>query len=129
MLNEQIDKKRKEIFTDSYPMSIGELSNLYRDGEIYINPEFQRFYRWTHEQKVKLIESILLGIPLPSIFVAQRSDGVWDLVDGLQRMSTILSFMGVLKGPDGRLLPPLTLLATDDIPGLVAGREHTLMNF
>lgn len=118
MLNEQIDRKRKEIFTDSYPMSIGELSNLYRDGEIYINPEFQRFYRWTHEQKVKLIESLLLGIPLPSIFVAQRSDGIWDLVDGLQRMSTIFSFMGILKGPDGVVQPPLTLLATDDLPGL-----------
>ena len=89
----QVEEKRKEIFTDSYPMSIGELVNLYKDGDLEINPAFQRFFRWTDLQKTRLIESILLGIPIPSIFVAQRDDGVWDLVDGLQRISTILNFM------------------------------------
>ena len=44
-LLEQIEERRKEIFTDSYPMSIGELVNLYKDGDIEINPAFQRFYR------------------------------------------------------------------------------------
>lgn len=116
-LKEQVSTKRREIFTDSYPMSIGELANLYRDGEIYINPDFQRFYRWTDTQKVRLIESIMLGIPLPSIFVAQREDGVWELVDGLQRLSTIFSFMGILKDRDGNDLPRFQLSKTDDITG------------
>lgn len=114
-LKEQVNTKRREIFTDSYPMSIGEIANLYRDGEIYINPDFQRFYRWTDTQKVRLIESIMLGIPLPSIFVAQREDGVWELVDGLQRLSTIFSFMGILKGRGGEDEPHLILSKTDDI--------------
>ncbi len=96
-LQTQIDAARMQVHTDSYPMSIGELVNLYEDGELDIHPEFQRVYRWSEEQKSKLIESIILGIPLPSIFVAQRRDGVWDVVDGLQRISTILSFMGKLK--------------------------------
>ena len=39
------------------------------------------------------IESILLGIPIPSIFVAQRDDGVWDVIDGLQRLSTIFQLI------------------------------------
>lgn len=117
LINE-IEEKRKEIFTDSYPMSIGELANLYRDGEIKINPAFQRFYRWTDTQKVRLIESILLGIPLPSIFVAQRDDGVWDLVDGLQRVSTILSFMHVLKNDQDNVLDPLILSKTEYLPSL-----------
>jgi uncharacterized protein with ParB-like and HNH nuclease domain len=115
-LTEQIEEKRKEIFTDSYPMSIGELVNLYKDGDLEINPAFQRFFRWTDAQKVRLIESILLGIPLPSIFVAQRDDGVWDLVDGLQRISTILNFMGELKGETGLTIKPLTLTATEYLP-------------
>lgn len=114
----EIEEKRKEIFTDSYPMSIGELANLYRDGEIKINPAFQRFYRWTDIQKVRLIESILLGIPLPSIFVAQRDDGVWDLVDGLQRVSTILSFMHVLTDSNEELVAPLVLSKTEYLPSL-----------
>jgi len=115
-LLEQIEEKRKEIFTDSYPMSIGELANLYRDGDLEINPAFQRFFRWSDAQKVRLIESILLGIPLPSIFVAQRDDGVWDLVDGLQRISTILNFMGELKDIEGKVVQPLTLTKTEYLP-------------
>ena len=96
-LQEQIDLKSKEIHTDSYPISIGEIISMYKDGDIDIHPEFQRFFRWTSLQKTMLIESILLNIPIPPIFVAQRKDGIWDIVDGLQRMSTILQFTGVLQ--------------------------------
>jgi uncharacterized protein with ParB-like and HNH nuclease domain len=96
-LESQIEEKRREIHTDAYPMSIGEIINLYTDGDLDIHPEFQRLYRWTNVQKSRLIESILLGIPLPSFFVAQREDGVWDVVDGLQRLSTIFSFLGIYK--------------------------------
>lgn len=75
-LQDQIDKMRKEIRTDDYAMSIGGWSSLYQDKEIEIHPEFQRFFRWTGTQKSNLIESILLGIPVPPIFVSQRKDGV-----------------------------------------------------
>jgi uncharacterized protein with ParB-like and HNH nuclease domain len=108
-LDRQIEKHKKEIHSDSYPMSIGEAVNMYVEGELDIHPEFQRVYRWTLSQKSKFIESILLGIPIPSFFVAQRDDGVWDLVDGLQRLSTILSFMGELKDENDHQLPSLTL--------------------
>ncbi|MFT7561689.1 MAG: hypothetical protein ACI93R_003618 [Flavobacteriales bacterium] len=117
-LEKEISDARHNVHTDSYPMSIGELINLYKDGEIEIHPEFQRFYRWTETQKSKLIESILLSIPLPSIFVAQREDGVWDVVDGLQRLSTIFSFMGVLKDEKGEETSPLVLLGTKYLPSL-----------
>ena len=46
-LQEEIDLKSKEIYTDAYSMSIGELMNLYDAGELDIHPEFQRFFRWT----------------------------------------------------------------------------------
>lgn len=114
----QIEEKRKEIHTDAYPMSIGEIVNLYTDGDLDIHPEFQRIYRWTEIQKSRLIESILLGIPLPSFFVAQRDDGVWDVVDGLQRLSTIFSFMGIYKNEKDELEAPLRLLGTEYLPGL-----------
>jgi len=117
-LENEIEDNRRKIHTDSYPMSIGELINLYKDEELDIHPEFQRFYRWTDSQKSKLIESILLGIPLPSIFVAQRDDGIWDVVDGLQRLSTIFSFLGIFRGEDGNLVPPLRLTGTEYLPSL-----------
>ncbi|MCF8985113.1 DUF262 domain-containing protein [Pseudomonas syringae] len=123
----QIEEKRKEIHTDAYPMSIGELINLYVDGELDIHPEFQRIYRWTEVQKSRLIESILLGIPLPSFFVAQREDGVWDVVDGLQRLSTIFSFLGIYKNETGDIEPPLILKGTEYLPALegIAWNENT----
>ncbi len=88
-LNEEIAERRSEIRSDGYPMSIGELMNLYRDGELDIHPEFQRFFRWSDEQKSRLVESILLGIPIPSVFVSQREDGVWDVMPRCFHVSTL----------------------------------------
>lgn len=99
-------------------MSIGELTNLYRDGELIIRPEFQRLFRWNEVQKSRLVESLLLGIPMPSIFVAQTEDGKWELVDGLQRVSTILELQGELRDKAGEKLPQLTLRGTKYIPAL-----------
>ncbi|MEN6350520.1 MAG: DUF262 domain-containing protein [Syntrophomonas sp.] len=117
-LADEISAKAKEIYTDAYSMSIGELMNLYADAELDIHPEFQRFYRWSGEQKSKLIESILLGIPIPNIFVSQRSDGVWDVIDGVQRLSTIFEFVGILRAEDETVLAPLRLIGTEFLPSL-----------
>ncbi len=117
-LRQQINDKRREIKTDGYPMSIGEWVSMYEREELDIHPEFQRFYRWSDAQKAGLIESILLGIPLPPIFVSQREDGVWDVVDGLQRLSTIFQFMGILKDANGGLVEPLVLIGTKYLPSL-----------
>lgn len=96
-LQEQIDIMSKSIKTDSYPMSIGELAALYKDGDLDINPVYQRMFRWDIEQQSALIESILLQIPIPPIYVYQSEDGKWNLIDGQQRLSTIFKFMGILK--------------------------------
>lgn len=117
-LIEEISSRSKEIHTDGYPMSIGELASLYKDNELDIHPEFQRIFRWTVLQKSKLIESILLGIPIPSIFVSQREDGVWDVVDGLQRLSTIFEFMGILRDENKEIIQPTKLVGTDYLPSL-----------
>ncbi len=121
-LEDQIESRAKEIHTDGYPMSIGEIMSLYRDGEIDIHPEFQRIFRWDNDQKSRLIESLLLRIPIPPIFVSQRSDGVWDVIDGVQRLSTILEFIGVYRGEDNQLKPPSTLNATEYLPDLAGYR-------
>ena len=89
LLQEQIDKLSKSIKTDSYSMSIGEIANMYRDSDIIINPNYQRLFRWDITQQSNFIESILLGIPLPPIYVYQNEDGTWNLIDGLQRLSTL----------------------------------------
>lgn len=117
-LKDEVIEKRREMVVDSYPMSIGEMVNLYRDSELNVHPEFQRFFRWDEEQKTKLIESILLGIPIPPIFVSQKLNGVWDVIDGQQRLSTILQFMHVLKDDKGVEMDPLVLMGTKFLPSL-----------
>ena len=117
-LQDEIDLKSKEIHTENLSMSIGEVMSMYSDGDLDIHPEFQRFYRWSDSQKSRLIESILLNIPIPSIFVAQRSDGIWDVVDGLQRLSTIFEFIGILKNDKDELIKPLSLTETNLLPSL-----------
>lgn len=118
MLANEIKDAQRLVRTDAYQMSIGELVSMYEAEEIKIDPEFQRLFRWEITQKSKLIESILLGIPLPPIFVYEKDNGNWELVDGLQRLSTILEFMGLLHDSEGNLRPPLILDATKYLPSL-----------
>ena len=117
-LIDEIELKSKEIITDSYSMSVGEVISMYNDGDLDIHPEFQRFFRWSLSQKSRLVESFLLNFPVPPIFVYQRADGVWDVVDGLQRISTILEFAGVYKDEEGKTQPPLVLEGTKMLPSL-----------
>lgn len=97
LLESEVSQERDRLSTDRMDISFGELINLYKNGELIIRPEYQRLFRWDLKQKTALIESILLGIPVPPIFVAEDNDGIWELVDGLQRVSTFISFFGDLK--------------------------------
>lgn len=117
-LNEEIKENAKKVHTNEMKMSIGEIINLYSDGDIIIRPEFQRLFRWEIDQKSKFIESILIGIPIPPIFVQQLDDGRWEVIDGLQRLSTILEFVGVLKDENDNTISPVALQKTKYLPSL-----------
>ena len=117
-LQEQIEQASRTIFTDGYSMSIGELMSMYRDKEIDVHPEFQRAFRWEIEQKSALIESILLGIPMPPIFVFHRQDGIWDVIDGQQRLSTIFQFAGIYRDETDEVQSPIELVETKFLPAL-----------
>ena len=100
MLKDQIELAKRSVNTDTVQITVGEVATMYKDRELDIIPDFQRLFRWSIDKKSSLIESILIGIPIPSVFVYENEDGTWELIDGLQRISTILEFMGVLKDPD-----------------------------
>jgi uncharacterized protein with ParB-like and HNH nuclease domain len=96
-LDETISTKRNSLKTDRLDMSFGELMSLFDAGDLFITPEYQRVFRWSLFQQTRFIESVLLGIPIPPIFVAEDDEGKWEVVDGLQRISTIFAFFGVLE--------------------------------
>lgn len=96
-LEEIVAEKRNTLKTDRLDMSFGELMSMFEDGDLFITPEYQRVFRWQPFQQTRFIESVLLGIPIPPIFVAEDGKGKWEVVDGLQRISTIFGFFGLLK--------------------------------
>lgn len=104
-ISDEIQKYRQEIKSERMDMSFGEIINMYKDKEIIISPEYQRAFRWDEQRQSDFIESILLGIPFPSIFVATNPDGKWELIDGLQRVSTVLAFFNELKDENGDPYP------------------------
>jgi len=104
LLEEAISTQRKKLSSDRLDISFGELINLYKNKELIIRPEYQRLFRWSQKQMTALIESILLSIPIPPIFVAEDKNGIWELVDGLQRVSTFISFFGDLDSNVSEIL-------------------------
>lgn len=118
MLKEEIDDAKRAVNTDTVQITIGEVSNMYTSKELNILPDFQRLFRWTNERKSNFVESILIGIPIPPVFVYENEDGTWELIDGLQRISTLLEFMGVLKDVDSGEIRRSQLQKTKYLPSL-----------
>jgi hypothetical protein len=92
-VEEQIDAKIGEVRTESLDLSFGEIANMSKNKELIIQPEYQRLFRWSPEQRSRLIESVLLELPIPQVFVIENADGVFELIDGLQRISSVLQFI------------------------------------
>jgi hypothetical protein len=93
--------KMPQIKYESDPKTIQDLVNLYAKGHLNLEPGFQRNSVWSKSDRAKLIDSILRNYPLPSIFLYKREqDGyyVYDVIDGKQRIESILMFMGAIKG-------------------------------
>lgn len=128
LLTSQIEKERKIIKTDSYAISIGELIAMYKDNELELTPNYQRLFRWDDDHKTKFIESIIIGIPLPPIFVAQKKGATWNIVDGLQRVSTILQLSGdlKLKLPNGEEQAPLRFIKPEKLTAMEGLTWETL---
>ena len=75
------------------PEYVDRLVKKYKRGELNLNPDFQRNEVWKEKQKSRLIESILIKIPIPSFYIDARDESNWIVIDGLQRLSTIIRFM------------------------------------
>ena len=78
-----------------------DIQNLFEDGLLNLEPGFQRQSVWSERDRSKLIDSILRNYPLPAIFFYRREeDGqiIYDVIDGKQRVESILMFMGEMRG-------------------------------
>src|ERR1700720_4610601 len=118
MLKDEIDEAKRTVSTDTVQITVGEVANMYANDELNILPDFQRLFRWSIDRKSNFVESILIGIPIPPAFVYENENGTWELTDGLQRISTVLEFMGLLRDPDAGKMRRSQLLGTKYLPSL-----------
>ncbi|WP_207789700.1 GmrSD restriction endonuclease domain-containing protein [Burkholderia ambifaria] len=81
------------ISISSKVVALDTVLRRIRNSTIKLAPSFQRNYVWDDQRKSLLIESMMLRIPLPMFYVSEDKDGVWEVVDGLQRLTTIRDFI------------------------------------
>lgn len=89
----ELERQRQRVDVEHVDMTIRELVRMANDGELIRSPEYQRKFRWHDANESKLVESIFLGLPVPAIYVAANANGSWELVDGLQRVSTLIHYV------------------------------------
>jgi len=86
------DPKLIRVDTKTFP--IFHVESMIESGDLDLSPDFQREFVWTDAtRKSRLIESLLLKIPIPFFYISQDSEGLFQVVDGIQRLSVIHSFM------------------------------------
>ena len=94
-IDRTIESKVGDVRTDAFDLSFGEIISLYKamPREFEISPDFQRYFRWTTDQQSRLIESALLELPIPQIFVIERADGV--IEPSMGSSESVLSYISL----------------------------------
>jgi len=88
----------RKIRTDKRDPLIETLWNQKKEGDLILQPEFQRYFVWDNAKSSRLIESVLLDVPLPTIYLVEESDGKESVIDGQQRLTSFFKFL------DGELI-------------------------
>ncbi len=88
----QLEQERRTVSFDSYDIAVRQLLEMVTENAIDIAPEYQRKFVWDIQRQSEFIESVFLGIPIPSLFMATNKDSSWEVVDGVQRISTLIHF-------------------------------------
>ncbi len=94
-----VEDRVKKVHTQSFDISFNELLDMFKNEELNITPEYQRLFQWSIGAQSRFIESLLLEMPVPPIFVIEEDDGRYILIDGLQRISSYLHLRGELEAP------------------------------
>ena len=93
-LARELGEQRRTVDFDSFDIQVQQLLTMLQERQISIAPAYQRQFRWNDARCSQLIESLMLGIPIPNLFMATNADNTWEVVDGLQRLCAIVKFAG-----------------------------------
>lgn len=87
-----VPKEKRFLNTVSYDYSVEYLYNMIKKGKIVLEVPFQRNHIWKNDKASMLVESIIMNVPIPPLYFAEEEDGKWLVLDGLQRLYSILNF-------------------------------------
>ena len=87
------ERKQRDLVTQFVDFNLMTLSDLIKDNTIDLKPEYQRRYRWNDIRQSKLIESFLMNVPVPPIFLNEDDIGMYSVIDGKQRLISIHNFL------------------------------------
>lgn len=90
----EIPKEVRKLRTQAYDKSVSDIIRMIRNEELILDPDYQRNYVWNNKKASLLIESILLNVPIPVIYVSEDEESRWSVVDGLQRLYSLYRFFG-----------------------------------
>lgn len=92
-----IPVEQRRVYSDKSDRSIQELYSRYVEGDLILQPDFQRYYVWDDKKASLLIESVLLEVPLPIFYLAEESKGKFTVIDGQQRLVSLFRFLSPMK--------------------------------
>ena len=84
---------RDRIISEFSRIPLNSILSLYEKSYFKLDPEYQRHLKWSDAQKSKLIESLILNIPIPPVFLYEYSLSKTEVMDGIQRISAIIDFL------------------------------------
>ena len=90
---EDISSQERQIFSDKSDPSVLDLYGRFKDGELILQPDFQRQFIWDYKKCSRLIESAILEVPLPMIYLAEEHDGREAIIDGQQRLTAFFKYL------------------------------------
>lgn len=103
-LSKQLSEQRRKVDFDTYDITVDELLRRLSERRIEVAPSYQRQFRWDEARQSRIVESLLLGIPIPPLFMATNSlDDVgtgWEVVDGVQRLMSLAHFTEIGSSSD-----------------------------
>jgi hypothetical protein len=116
-LSLELEKERRNVSFDTYDYGVRQILDMVAEKAIDVAPTYQRKFIWEPQRQSEFIESVFLGIPIPSLFMATNKDSTWEVVDGVQRLSSLVHFcsdekvrLRVLGAPDALSLEGLEKL-------------------
>lgn len=92
-MNEELVEETKRVYTDKKDFTLSNIREMFDEGDIIPQPDYQRDYVMDQKQASKLVESILIGIPIPTVYLCEELDNTYSIIDGQQRMTSFVKYL------------------------------------